>query len=484
MRTPVIGSSRSGPWRPPANAVIGAVLVAGTLAAVVVRLFTNVLHLSIDDWTYTVWGQAIIDRRRPSVEYLLTAPKPMAYALGAVAAPFRPGYGIAVVVAIFGALLVAFIAVAVRQHAGFLGVPVALGFLAFTNGFRYDTQYGAVDLVSAALVVGALTVRGRWRVGLLVGAGLLRPEMWPIIGLAGFLEASGTRGRRLAIGGLTGLIAPTIWALSDVAANGRPFMFLVVAQKDGTFGGSARPDLTSAVRNFYEALSGNVGPLAIVLGIVGLTLVAVRDHRAGHLDPLPIVTTVLLAAGITAELWQGLPGSPRYTTTIGALLVVGIGWLVGAIRPGAAGGWLAGTIAIAASVLMIGVAVLFYPVSYLYTRPLLLEQALPAVKQARVCGTISVTGPVHRRNAILSTLSALGRLPLTTFSPIQDGAWRQSGVILRVKRSSGPGGRKAPLPAPLQDGQTWVEIRTSAGRLFLTKACVRKGGALPGAGTT
>src|SRR6476646_7655387 len=124
------------------------------------------------------------------------------------------------------------------------------------------------------------------------------------------------------------------------------------------------------------------------------------------------------------------------------------------------------------------------PVSYLYTRPLLLEQALPAVKQARVCGTISVTGPVHRRNAILSTLSALGRLPLTTFSPIQDGAWRQSGVILRVKRSSGPGGRKAPLPAPRQDGQTWVEIRTSAGRLFLTKACVRKGGALPGATTT
>jgi hypothetical protein len=75
-------------------------------------------------------------------------------------------------------------------------------------------------------------------------------------------------------------------------------------------------------------------------------------------------------------------------------------------------------------------------------------------------------------------------LPLTTFSPIQDGAWRRSGVILRVKRSSGPRGRKAPLPAPLQDGQTWVEIRTSAGRLFLTKACVRKGVALPGASTT
>jgi hypothetical protein len=226
------------------------------------------------------------------------------------------------------------------------------------------------------------------------------------------------------------------------------------------------------VRNFYEALSGNVGLLAIVLGIMGLTLVAVRDHRAGHLDPLPMITTVVLAASITAEMWQGLPGSPRYTTTIGALLVVGIGWLVGAIRPGAAGGWLAGTIAIAASVLMIGVAVL------------LLEQALPAVKQARVCGTISATGPVHRRNAILSTLSALGRLPLTTFSPIQDGAWRRSGVILRIKRNSGPRGRKAPFPAPLQDGQTWVEIRTPAGRLFLTKACVRKGGALPGARTT
>ena len=39
------------PRLPPLDLVMCAVLIAGTLAAVVARMFTHVLHLSIDDWT-------------------------------------------------------------------------------------------------------------------------------------------------------------------------------------------------------------------------------------------------------------------------------------------------------------------------------------------------------------------------------------------------------------------------------------------------
>jgi hypothetical protein len=468
---------------PSTDVVICAMLVAGTLAALFVRMFTHTLRLSIDDWAYTVWGQAISDGRRPSVEYLLTAPKPLAYALGTVVAPFQPGWGILVAIAIFGGVLVAAIAVAVRQQVGYLGVPIALGFLAWTTGFRYNTERGSTDLVMAALVVCALTVRGRWRVGLLMVAGLLRPEVWPLVALAAFLEARGTRVRRLAIGGFAGLVTPAIWWLTDFAANGQGFMFLVIARRDGTFSGSAKPNLHKAVRGFYDALSGSIGLLAITLGIAGLILQAVRAYRAGNLDPFPIVAAAILAVSVVAEIWQGLPPYPRYTTSLAGLLLVGTGWLVGAI-PLRAEGWLAGAIAAGASVLMIGLAVVYHPIYYSYPGLAHLESSLPAIKTARVCGTISVSGQRHRRNPIMSTLSALGRMPLTTFSPIEDQAWRESGVILRVKPPAAHGPLSTKTPWFVDAGSSWEWIRTSAGQLWLTEACVQKGGLLRDAQST
>src|SRR5436190_12414474 len=78
--------------------IMGVVLFAVTLSAIILRMVTHVLHIAIDDWAYTVWGQATVAGRRPSVEYLLTAPKPLGYLLGVIAAPFRPGYGIAVLI--------------------------------------------------------------------------------------------------------------------------------------------------------------------------------------------------------------------------------------------------------------------------------------------------------------------------------------------------------------------------------------------------
>jgi hypothetical protein len=273
--------------------VMSAVLFAGTLVAVLYRMFTHVLHISIDDWAYTVWGQAITSGHRPRLYFLLTAPKPLAYLLGAIVSPFEPGYGIAVLIAMFGAALVAAIAVVVRKEAGLLGVPVALGFLAWTEGFRYNTQRGSVDLVAAAFVVGSLAVRGWWRIGLLAAAGLLRPEVWPVVALAGFLEARGTLVRRLALGAVAGAIAPAIWALIDIAANGRPFMFLVVGQRAGTFTGST-PSLRHLPREFYTAVSGTglydggVGRYVVILGLIGLAVHTVRMYRAGTLDVLPV----------------------------------------------------------------------------------------------------------------------------------------------------------------------------------------------------
>jgi hypothetical protein len=465
-------------FRPSLIAVMPAVLFVGTLIAVLWRMFTHVLHISIDDWAYTVWGQAIASGRRPSLEYLLTAPKPLAYVLAAIVSPFPAGYGIAVAIAIFGAALVAVIAVAVRKEAGVLGVPVALGLLAWTDGFRYNTERGSVDIVSAALVVSAMAVRGRWRVVLLAGAGLLRPEVWPVVALAAFFEAEGHLVRRLAIGGLSGLIAPTLWALADIAANGRPFMFIVVGNRGGTFKVSTH-GLRNVPAQFYAALSGSghyrggVGQAVVVLGVTGLILHAVRTYRAGTFDPLPITATALLTVGIAAELSQGLPPYPRYTTSVATLLLVGTGWLAGALRPQTEG-WLPGLVATVMSILMIGAAVMFYPISYGYRRADHMERALPAIKQARRCGKILVTG--GNGNHIMVTLAALGRMPLTTFSPYAGGTWPASGAVLRAKPEI-PGRSLPPNPRwSRRRGDTWVKVGTTVGQLWLTEECVQKGG--------
>ena len=305
-------------------------------------------------------------------------------------------------------------------------------------------------------------------------AGLVRPEIWPVIALAGYLEARGTRWRRLALAGLAGLIAPVLWALSDIAANGRPFRFLVVAKNDGTFSGSAAPSFSRALQGFSDALSGSIGLLAVALGVVGLIAHAVLTTRRGQPDIFPLAAAVIIAAGVAAELWQGLPPYPRYTTSITALLIVGIGWLAAPTRR-LADGWVAGAAATAITVVMVMVAIAVYPVRYPYQRLPHLERAVAAIKQARVCGTIGVTGQVHWRNPIASTLAALGHIPLKTFSPIREGEWKASGVVLRVRPPARHGALQS-YPAWASQGAGWVRVNTSAGQLWLTGACVQKGG--------
>jgi hypothetical protein len=134
----------------------------------------------------------------------------------------------------------------------------------------------------------------------------------------------------------------------------------------------------------------------------------------------------------------------------------------------------------AAALLLVGTAVVFHPAHYPYARPENMDLAVPAVKQARHCGTISVTGVRTRRNPIMSTLAALGRMPLNTFSPFQFGAWRRSGAVLRVKPAHHARLVKNP-PWAEKSGASWVKVQTTVGQLWLTQACVQKGGLLEGA---
>jgi hypothetical protein len=78
----------------------------------------------------------------------------------------------------------------------------------------------------------------------------------------------------------------------------------------------------------------------------------------------------------------------------------------------------------------------------------------------------------------MSTLSALGRMPLTTFSPIEDAAWHRSGVVLRAKPPASHAPLMSKTPWFVTAGSSWVWLPTSAGQLWLTAACVQKGGLL------
>ncbi|MGZ4431681.1 MAG: glycosyltransferase 87 family protein [Gaiellales bacterium] len=442
---------------------MAGVLFAGTLAVALGRILTSPLHVSLDDWTYTVWGQAIVDGHRPALHYLLTAPKPLAYLLAVLVEPLPPGRGFALAVAVFGALLVAAIAIAVHRGSGLLGVPVAIGLLVASEGFRYNVQRGSIDLVTAALVVLALVVRGRVGIGLLVCAGLVRPEVWPIVPLLAYLELSGTRWRRLIEAAGAALVAPALWALTDIAANGRPFVFLVVGKRDQSFAGSAsQHPLSTGLTKFWDALTGEVGRAAILLGVAGLVLHLVRSYRSGRFDPLPAATAVILSVGVTAELWQGLPRYPRYTTSIAALLLVGSGWLVGDLLRQVRGR-MAMWAAAAASLAMIAGALLLAPVSYPDPIPTNMGAALPVIERALRCGPVGVSGYPHRRNPIMSRLAALGHLPLTSFYPVRPHGTISHGALLRPL-----GGWHRFPPGRV--------IRTSAGNLWFSPDCAAKAG--------
>ena len=305
-----------------------SLIVAACLAAAALSLALP-SSPTYDPWAWIVWGREITEldldtRYGPSwkpLPVLFTTP----FAVFGDAAP-----PLWLVVARAGAILAVVMAyrLASRLAGGgrvgvLAGVAAAFG-LAFTEGWVRNGGLGNSEGLLVACVLLAVDrhldgARGQ-ALTAAFGAALLRPEVWPFLGLyAVFLWLKNPRLRPFAAASV--LLLPVLWFLPDLVATGELLRSSARAQEP------APGSPAFAERPALEVLSHAVSipPVAVVAAFaaaLALGLVAWRlDRRGSPLLGLPVgaIAFVVLVALMTEA---GYSGNLRYLLLPAALMAV------------------------------------------------------------------------------------------------------------------------------------------------------------------
>ena len=327
--------------RPPLPVVI---LVASVLLAALSLLLPSAP--TYDPWSWILWGREVASldlvtvdgpswKPLPVIQTTLTAP------LGE-ASPY-----LWLVTARAGALAALALAylLAARLAGPVAGAGAAVG-LGLMPWWVRNGALGNSEGLMVAFVLGAVLthLHGRrgWAFALALGAGLLRPEAWPFLGLYALWLLVDDRSRlRWLAGGL--LLLPVLWLLPELWGSGNAFRASDRAQ-------TPNPDSPAfaehpALKVVENAVS--MIPVAAVAGAaLALVLTVVLRGRlpAGH-------RRTALGIGAIAAAWIGLvaamtvrgfSGNLRYLIVPAALLIVlgavGIVWAVRAALAGRVGG--------------------------------------------------------------------------------------------------------------------------------------------------
>ncbi len=201
-----------------------------------------------------------------------------------------------------------------------------------------DAVLGYQDVPFAALVLGAVLVEGRRRfrpagaprpspyavLGLLVLAGLLRPEAWVLGGLYWLVRLpESSPADRVRLGALV-WVAPIVWALTDLAATGDALHSL-----HGTADLAAAADRRRRVDQVpFWTLKyfGSVLREPLLLGIPLGLLFAWRRRLRPALLPLAVAGAMVAVFAINPIF--GLPLIGRYIRTPSVLLALFYGLAV------------------------------------------------------------------------------------------------------------------------------------------------------------
>ncbi|MGH3022114.1 MAG: hypothetical protein ACRDNI_00525 [Gaiellaceae bacterium] len=442
----------------------------GWLPAALVALAAGVAYLwkllswppaaSVDAWAYAAWGQALARAEDPFFELGATTPKPLAAVLGTVVAPLPPERAFPVVVALAAAGLAAALFAAALREGGAVAAAVAVVALAFGARLPAYVALGYADVVVAALVMVGVAFRGRWRIGALVLAGLLRPEAWVLAAIAGFTETAGSLARRLGGALAAGAAAPVLWILGDFLLTGDPLASLhwhsdrVGAYRDRDI---AWPDIPGEL---WTRL-GNAGGTVVVLGgLLGLGLYYFRNRR-GAVDWLPLAVVLVWPLLIVLQVGYGTNLRARYLLPVAAVLALGCGLLVGTFLASRRSRAVWGAAAVAAG------AVVFVAVSTDVPRSM--QQSIarneaiaatrPTLESVRACGRVGVTRASAIRG-LLPQLAASSRRSVAEF-----GIYRKDERFAAVLGFARRVGRvDSPLPP-------WPRHATPLGPLAVVPGC-------------
>ena len=210
--------------------------------------------------------------------------------------------------------------------AGPVAAATAAAVMALSPWWMFNTALGNSEGLLAACALWAVVAHlaGRHRAALALGtaAALLRPEVWPFLGLYGlWLWRSEPRERPAVVA--AGIVVPVLWLGPDVLGIGGALSASRAARGEPSLGSAALEDVPglAVLADAVALLTVPATVAAVVATIAGPRLGAVPGSRLARRGPRavgPHLARVLAAAAaawiaIVAVMAQaGYAGNPRY----------------------------------------------------------------------------------------------------------------------------------------------------------------------------
>jgi hypothetical protein len=334
----------------PALAVPGVAVrhrVALAVLALTALTFIAPSAPTYDPWAWIIWGREILHLDLSTVDgpswkplpVLLTTP----FALFGSLAP-----DLWLFVARAGAIAGVVMAFRVARRLG--GIPAGAAAAAAYAIAPWTIRNAAMGNSEGLLVALALAaidrhLAGRLRQAFLfgVGAALLRPEVWPFLGLYGlWLFWSEPATRRVVAVGFAAL--PALWLLPELWGSGDLLRAAHRAQNPRANSVAFSEDpIGEVVRQFGTMLTP-----ALWVGLGALALLLLLGRAPGRREQRIAIALALAVAVLVGEVAlmtnDGFSGNTRYMILPAALVCVlaggGIGWLVRALPARVMGGGL------------------------------------------------------------------------------------------------------------------------------------------------
>ena len=405
-----------------------------------------------DPWAWIIWGREILHLDLSTVDgpswkplpVLLTTP----FALFGSLAP-----DLWLFVARAGAIAGVVMAFRVARRLG--GVPAgaaAAGAYVVAPWMLRNSALGNSEGLLVALGLAAFDrhLAGRPRQAFLfgLGAALLRPEAWPLLGLYGlWLLWREPAARRLVVAGFVAL--PALWLLPELWGSGD---LLRAAHRAHNPRANSAAFAEDPVREVFRQFATMLTP-ALWIGLGTLAVMMVLRLGAGRRERRAVIVLALAAAVWVAEVAvmtnDGFSGNARYLIMPAAVACVlagtGIGWLVRALPAR----WFGGALAIA--LVSIVAAVGFAAPSV---------QRLDAVRasvyyQARL--TDGLPGAIARAGGP-DRLKACGTIYTGAFQ-VPSVAWYMGEHTTFVQSASMPGDEPAKVPGVVLRSKTTASSR-------------------------
>jgi hypothetical protein len=299
----------------------GALAVVGACLVIAAASLLLPWALAFDPQAWVVWGRdagrfALDTRGGPSwkpLPVLVTTP---------LALTGSPAPALWLVVARTGGLLaIAGAAVLGARLGGRAAGAAAAALMALSTWWAFNTALGNSEgLLAAAVlwaIVGHLAGRHRAALALATAAALLRPEVWPFLGLYGLWLWRDDPRSRPAVA-VAAVLVPLLWAGPDLLGTPGLFGASRAARGEPSLGSAALEDIPGL------AVLADAVSILTVPALIAAVIAAVAGPRTVRVLALGAVAWVAIVA-VMAQ--AGYAGNPRYLVAAAAVgcVLAGVG---------------------------------------------------------------------------------------------------------------------------------------------------------------